>query len=297
VSPGRSRAPGAGKTAPRPGARTGLIAAAVLLALPGCTGTAGTGTAGGTGSDASTSATVTVFAAASLTGAFTALADRFEAENPGATVLLTFAGSADLVSQVGEGAPADVVATADQTTMARLADDGLLVGSPVVFASNTLQIAVPPDNPAGIRTLADLAGPGLNLVVCAPQVPCGAAAETVARAAGVEFRPVSEENSVTDVLGKVRSGEADAGLVYRTDVAAAGDEVRGIEFAESSTAVNEYPIAVTGGTVPGTDVSGGNGADGGESVGSGDGLADAFVDFVTGEAGQGVLAGAGFGAP
>jgi molybdate transport system substrate-binding protein len=292
VNPGRGRTPGAGPAVPWRRARAGLITAAVLLALPGCTGPVGAEPGDGTGSDASASATVTVFAAASLAGAFTALADRFEAENPGATVMLTFAGSADLVSQVGEGAPADVVATADQTTMARLADDDLLEGSPVVFASNTLEIAVPPDNPAGIRTFADLAASGLNLVVCAPQVPCGAATETAARAAGIQLRPVSEENSVTDVLGKVRSGEADAGLVYRTDVQAAGQEVRGIGFTESSTAVNEYPIAVLRGTV-----SGGNGAEGGEGVGSGDGPADAFVDFVTGEAGQRVLAGAGFGAP
>jgi molybdate transport system substrate-binding protein len=150
-------------------------------------------------------------------------------------------------------------------------DDGVVAADDaIVFATNTLEIAVPPDNPAGIGSFADLAAPGLNLVVCAPQVPCGAATETVAAAARVDLTPVSEENSVTDVLGKVTSGEADAGLVYVTDIEAAGEK--------ADAAVNEYPIARVSGSVQSR-------------------LAAEFSRFVTGEAGQAVLAEAGFGAP
>ena len=154
-----------------------------------------------------------------------------------------FAGSSDLVAQLQQGAPADVFASADTRNMAKATDDDLVAGRPVDFATNTLQIAVPPDNPAGIATLADLAKPGVKVVLCAPEVPCGAAAAKVEAAAGIDIKPVSEEQSVTDVLGKVTSGEADAGLVYVTDVKGAGDEVEGIAFPESSSAVNTYPIA------------------------------------------------------
>jgi molybdate transport system substrate-binding protein len=256
-----------------------------LLTLSGCGApgpSAHTGTGSGSGSGSGTDAaarTVTVFAAASLTGTFTGIAERFEAEHPGVTVVLTFAGSADLVSQVSQGAPADVVATADSATMSTLVDDGVVAADDAaVFATNTLEIAVPPDNPAGIGSFADLAAPGLNLVVCALQVPCGAATETVAAAARVDLTPVSEENSVTDVLGKVTSGEADAGLVYVTDVRAAGKKVRGIEIAEATAAVNEYPIAPVTGSVQSR-------------------LAAEFSRFVLGEVGQAVLAEAGFGTP
>jgi molybdate transport system substrate-binding protein len=156
--------------------------------------------------------------------------------------------------------------------------DADLATSPQVFATNTLQIAVPPDNPAGITGLQDLARPGVRLVVCAPEVPCGAAAQQLAAAAGVELQPVSEEQAVTDVLGKVRAGEADAGLVYVTDVLAAGDEVRGIDVPQAATVVNAYPVA---------PVTGSDQAD----------LAKEFVELVVGPAGQDVLADHGFGTP
>lgn len=255
--------------------------ATTALALTGCA--AGSGTAG-----AGDTSTLTVFAAASLAGTFTEIAEDFEAANPGVTVRLTFAGSADLVSQVSEGAPADVIATADTATMAELTDAGLVAATgPVVFATNTLEIAVPADNPAGIRSFADLASPGLALVICAPQVPCGATTAAVAAAAGLRLAPVSEENSVTDVLGKVRSGEADAGLVYVTDVAAAGADVLGIEVAESSAVPNEYPIAVLAESAP---------AESAQSQTTRSVAAD-FTRFVTGPAGQAILREAGFGAP
>lgn len=222
--------------------------------------------------------TLTVYAAASLTAAFEQVAEEFEAAHEGVDLELSLGGSSDLVTQIQEGAPADVFASADTATMDELVDADLTGAEPQVFATNTLEIAVPPGNPAGVTTLEDLARPGLQLVVCAPEVPCGAAAERVADAAGVTLAPVSEEQSVTDVLGKVTSGEAEAGLVYVTDVRAAGGRVEGIPFPESGSVVNTYPIA----TVDGSDE-----AD----------LAAEFVAFVLGEPGQGVLADAGFGAP
>lgn len=219
-----------------------------------------------------------MFAAASLTATFTELAESFEAENTGTTVELNFAGSSDLVTQITEGAPADVFASADTKNMARVTDAALNAGEPVDFATNTLEIAVPTGNPAGITDFASLAGDDVRLVICAPEVPCGAATVTVEEATGVDLSPVSEEASVTDVLGKVTSGEADAGLVYVTDVAAAGDTVEGIEFPESTEAVNTYPIVA----LEDSDASD---------------VAQAFVEYIAGQAGQDVLAAAGFGAP
>ena len=254
--------------------RLGIVLVAAL-ALSGCA--AQPATAPTTSADA-LEGSITVFAAASLTATFTDLAAQFEAEHPGVTVDLNFAGSSDLVTQITEGAPADVFASADTKNMTKLTDAALNAGDPVDFATNVLEIAVPPGNPAGIETFADLAGPAVKLVTCAPAVPCGAAAVAVAKAAGVTLAPVSEESAVTDVLGKVTSGEADAGLVYVTDVIGAGDAVEGIEFDESSEAVNTYPVvALHDSAAP--DV------------------AAAFVAFVAGAAGQKVLAAAGFGAP
>ena len=219
--------------------------------------------------------TLTVFAASSLKGAFTELGKDFEADHDGVKVTFSFAGSSDLVAQIQQGAGADVFASADQATMDELGNDA---EDPTLFATNTLEIAVPPDNPARVSSLQDLTKAGIKLVLCAPEVPCGAAATKVEEAAGLTLKPVSEEQSVTDVLNKVISGEADAGLVYVTDVKAAGDQVKGVPFDESSEAVNDYPIAT---------VSGSKHAD----------LAAAFVDLVTGDQGRQVLADAGFGKP
>ena len=232
------------------------------------------------GGDASSDGgdTLTVYAAASLTATFEQIAKDFEATHDGVDVRLSFGGSSDLVTQIQNGARADVFASADTATMQELVDDDLTAGDPRDFATNTLEIAVPPGNPAGVRTLQDLAKPGLKLVVCAPAVPCGAAAQQVEQQSGVSLRPVSEEQSVTDVLAKVTSGEADAGLVYVTDVKTAGDKVEGIPFPESRSVVNTYPIA----TVQGSDQQQ---------------LAEQFVRAVTDESGQRVLRAAGFGAP
>lgn len=247
-----------------------LLAAGLLVAMAGC------------GSDddkkdaKSETTTLTVFAAASLTKTFTEIGEKFEAEHDGVKVSFSFAGSSDLVAQIQQGAPADVFASADTANMDKAADD--VEGSPVNFATNVLQIATPPDNPAGISSLQDLAKPDVKVVVCAPEVPCGAATVKVEDSAGIDIKPVSEESSVTDVLGKVTANEADAGLVYVTDVTGAGDSVKGISFPESSAAVNTYPIAA---------LSASKHAD----------LADEFVDFVTGSVGQGILSAAGFGQP
>jgi molybdate transport system substrate-binding protein len=252
--------------------RAGLVLlAATVLTVTAC---GANGNDGGTDSNAG----ITVFAAASLRESFTELADRFERENPGTVVVLNVAGSSDLATQISEGAPVDVFASADTRTMERVQDAGLIAGEPVDFATNTLQLAVPPDNPAGIGSFADAARPGTKTVVCAEQVPCGAATAIAEQAAGVELTPVSEESSVTDVLGKVTSGEADVGLVYVTDVRRAGDAVLGVDFPEAAGVINTYPI----GTL--TDAADPD-------------AARAFVELVTGPQGRSVLEAAGFGAP
>ncbi|WP_159945206.1 MULTISPECIES: molybdate ABC transporter substrate-binding protein [unclassified Nocardiopsis] len=227
-----------------------------------------------------------VFAAASLTDVFTGLAEGFEDAHPGTEVTLNFAGSGDLAVQITSGAPADVFAAADTATMARVAGEGGVDPAwaaehgerGAVFATNTLRIAVPPNNPAGVGGLADLAEEDVAVALCAEEVPCGAASRTATDAAGVEVTPVTYEEDVRAVLTKVELGEVDAGLVYATDVAAAGDRVRGLEFPEADTAVNAYPIAVLAGAAD-------------------PGLAAAWVDLVRSEAGRDALAAAGFGAP
>lgn len=219
--------------------------------------------------------TLTVFAAASLKATFTEIGTIFQTENPGSTVTFNFAGSSDLVTQLTAGAPADVFASADTNNMTKATTADLVSGAPVNFASNVLTIVTPPGNPAGIRAFADLASPDVSVVVCAPQVPCGAAAATVETNTGVDIAPVSEENSVTDVLGKITSGQADAGLVYVTDAQNAGDKVTAVDFPEAAAMVNVYPIAtMTSATQPE--------------------LAQRFVALVTGPEGQQVLSAAGF---
>ncbi|MGO2112924.1 MAG: molybdate ABC transporter substrate-binding protein [Pseudoclavibacter sp.] len=269
-----------------------IIASLAALALSACgtSAAADPGNAAGasdtSGSSASSGSTaasldgsITVFAAASLADTFTELADEFEAQHPGIDVELSFAGSSDLVVQISSGAPADVFASADEANMAKLTDAGLIEqDAPIAFATNHLTIAVSPGNPAGVTSLADLADPALNVVVCAPQVPCGAATKRVEEAAGVTLSPVSEESAVTDVLGKVTSGEADAGLVYVTDAIGADDAVEQIDIPESSAAVNVYPIAPVAETAHPE-------------------ASAAFIDFATSDAGLELLAAAGFGSP
>ncbi|PMC75450.1 MULTISPECIES: molybdate ABC transporter substrate-binding protein [unclassified Brachybacterium] len=251
-------------------ARRLLALLGALLLLAGC--------ARGAGPSESSPVTLQVFAAASLQLPFEELGQLFEAQQEGVSVSFTFAGSSTLVEQIQHGAPADVFAAADERTMHKLTDQDLHGAEPIAFATNTLMIAVPPGNPADITDLASLAQLGVNLVVCAPEVPCGAATQQVEQAAGLSFSPVSEEQSVTDVLGKVTSGEADAGLVYATDVRKAGDAVEGITFPQAEDAVNIYPITTV--------------KDSADPA-----LAQEFVDLVTSEDGQRALAEHGFAGP
>ncbi len=224
---------------PRLLAPTALLAA---LLLAGCGGSGG-GTSAAARSDGSIGGTITVFAAASLQEAFTTLGHDFEKENPGTTVLLSFGPSSGLATQITEGAPADVFASASTTNMDQVVAAGE-ASSPTPFAANTLEIAVPPDNPAGITRLADLGRPGLRVALCQPLVPCGVVATTVLGNAGVTVSGASEETDVKAVLTKVTLGEVDAGLVYVTDVRAAGSRVRGIEIPAGVNASTEYPLAV-----------------------------------------------------
>jgi len=223
----------------------------------------------------------TVFAAASLAAAFGDIAAGDIAAGgdaaPGSgSAVFSFGGSSGLVDQLVGGAPADVFAAADTANMDRAAAAGLIAGEPVQFATNELTLVTPPDNPAAITGL-DTSLDGAKLVVCAPEVPCGRASRELAADVGIELTPVSEELSVTDVLGKVTSGEADAGLVYVTDATAAGDKVQQIEIAAAADHVNDYWIAL----VAGGDAEAGQ----------------AFIDQVMSAAGQKVLADYGFGAP
>lgn len=239
------------------------------------------GTVAGCGSSeqaATGTGKLTVFAAASLKKAFTEIGERFTTDNPGSDVEFSFAGSADLVTQLTQGAPADVFASADAKNMGRVDQAGLLAGAAVNFASNTLTIVVAPGNPKKIASFQDLTQPGLSVVICARQVPCGSATQKVEQAIGVTLNPVSEESQVTDVLNKVLTGQADAGVVYATDAQAAGNTVTAVAFPESAGAVNTYPIAVL-------------------KQAHDPELARRFVDLVTGDAGQKILSSAGFAKP
>lgn len=255
-----------------------MVGAAGMLAVLGACSSSSTSTADEQAPTTPASAgELTVFAAASLKATFTEIGALFEDAHPGTSVRFNFAGSSDLAAQLQQGAPADVFAAADSTTMDRIAADTLLAGPPTNFATNSMVIAVPPDNPARIASFADLGEPGVLVVVCAPQVPCGAATTTVQANTGVTLAPVSEEASVADVLNKVATGEADAGVVYVTDVQSATGTVTGIEIPRDVNAVNTYPIAVLAGSESRTS-------------------AEEFAALVAGPLGQQVLAEAGFGA-
>jgi molybdate transport system substrate-binding protein len=221
---------------------------------------------------------VTVFAASSLTAAFTEIGDAFMAQNPDAKVTFNFAASSDLVTQIGQGAPADVFASADQSNMKKLTDAGDNATEPVVFATNLLEIIVGPSNPKGITGVADLANANLAVVMCAPEVPCGKYAAQILESAGVTVTPKSLEENVKAVVTKVTLGEADAGIVYETDVTAAGDKAAGVKIPADINVLAEYPIAVT-------------------KEAPNAGAAQAFVDFVASDAGQAILASYGFLAP
>ena len=268
------------------GRRRGRVVVAVgalALALAGCAGQPAESAGGApestpeaTQEAAGVTGELRIMAAASLAAAFDELVELFVAENPDVDApVVTYDGSSTLVTQLAEGAEAEVFASADQANMTKAVDAGLMRGTPSTFATNVLQIAVAPGNPAGIESLADLADPALQVVLCAPEVPCGAASAKALTAAGVSVTPASEEQNVTAVLKKVTLGEADAGLVYATDVQISAGGVDGVTFAESTAAVNSYLIGALDGTSSPA--------------------AQAFVDFVLSPTGQKVLATYGFG--
>ena len=257
------------------------LLSAVCLAACGSASNSSTGAASGTasasGSGGAGKATgkVTVLAAASLQGAFEEIEKTVEKDNPGLDVTFDFQGSQDLVSSLAGGNSADVLATANNSTM-KTAADQKLVGNQTEFATNVLTLIVPKGNPKKITGL-DSSLDGANLVICAPEVPCGEATKKLANALGITLNPVSEEQKVTDVRGKVESGEADAGIVYTTDAAAAKDKADKIDIPDGGV-VNHYPIAPT--AKPENPAG-----------------AQVFIDAVTGKTGQEILAKHGFGKP
>ena len=255
--------------------------AALVLSLVATLALAGCGSGGsdsGSGGSGTETGTLTVLGAASLTETFTTLAQDFEADHPGVKVKLSFDSSATLAEQVTQGAPADVLATADEATMQTVVDAQAAHGAPRVFATNHLQMVVPPGNPAGITKFSDLDKPGVKYVVCVDTAPCGKLAVTVLAAAGITAKPVSEEVDVKAVLSKVELDEADAGLVYATDAVAGGDKVKAVDVPTSNENLTRYPIAALSGAEKPQ-------------------LAQDWVDLVTGARGRQVLADAGFGKP
>jgi molybdate transport system substrate-binding protein len=244
-----------------------MLTAASLLALLPLTA------CGGGGDDGTT---ITVLAASSLTGTFTELGKEFEDQHPGVTVKFAFDSSATLAQQATQGAPADVLATADTTTMdsAKAAQ----ASTPKVFASNVLVLATPAADPAHVSSFADLDKSSVTDVVCVPTAPCGTVAQALLEQDHITGKPVSEEVDVKSVLAKLTEGEADAGLVYTTDAVSAGDQVKQIAIPGSDRQVTTYPIVA---------LKQSKNAD----------LAQKFVDLVTGTTGQQVLARAGFGRP
>ncbi|MDH6575287.1 molybdate ABC transporter substrate-binding protein [Kitasatospora sp. MAP5-34] len=228
--------------------RTAVAAAAALALAGGLAACSSSSTPAASGSSVSAAAsskvtgTVTVFAASSLQGTFTALGKKFEAANPGVKVTFNFGGSSALAQSINSGAPADVFAAASPATMKTVTDAKGATTS-TVFVRNTLEIAVPKGNPKHIAVLKDLAGAGLKVALCAKEVPCGAAAVTALNAAGVKLTPVTLEQDVKSALTKVELGEVDASLVYKTDVQADAAKISGVDFPEAAKAVNDYPIA------------------------------------------------------
>ena len=255
-------------TAPR------AFALTALLALGACSAPQPTSTA----SAGAVSGDLTVLAAASLTESFTELGEDFMDANPGLRITFSFGSSSGLAQQIVAGAPADVFAAADEATMQTVVEAGDGGDPPQVFARNSLEIAVPAGNPATVRGLDDLSRDDLAIALCAPQVPCGAAAVRLLDAAGVQAAPDTFERDVRAALTKVRLGEVDAALVYRTDVLAGGSQVEGVPVPEAMAGETNYPITVL------TDAPN-------------EAAARAFVGYVISGKGQQVLADAGFDTP
>jgi molybdate transport system substrate-binding protein len=255
--------------------------AAALMALSACSSSSDSDNATDTSGKSDTSAspklsgTVTVFAAASLKESFTTLGKEFEKQHPGTKVSFNFGGSDALAASITSGAPADVFAAASPKTMAIVTDKKDAVGAPATFVRNQLEIATVPGNPHKVASLKDLTKSGLKVVLCDKTVPCGAAAQKALDASSLKLTPVSYEQDVKGALNKVQLKEADAAVVYKTDVKAAGGKVEGVEFPESAKAINDYPIALL-------------------KKAPNAGAAKAFIALVRSAEGQKVLSDAGF---
>lgn len=246
----------------------------VVVALAAACGTS-SGTASTSASSTSLSGYIQVFAAASLMASFDAIGISFHGDNPGVGVKLNYAGTPTLVTQIEQGAPADVFASADTTNMDKLTADGFAMGGSQVFAHNNLEIVVAPGNPKGITGLADLAKPGLIYITEAPTVPAGKYSLQALQAAGVKVTPKSLETSVTAVISKIELGEADAGIVYTTDVTAAGNKVQGVQIPAAQNVIATYPIVAVKATTQSA-------------------VANAFIAYVLSAKGQTTLATFGF---
>ena len=255
--------------------RTLAFAAAAALGLAGC---GGVGTASSSPTPDTVSGDLTVLAAASLTAAYNQIGQDFMKAHPDGRVTFSFGGSQTLVTQILQGAPADVFASADQPNMQKLVDGGLADGKPVVFTQNRLQIVVQAGNPKKIASLHDLANPGLVVDLCAPAVPCGSYAAQAFARANVKVTAKSQEQDVKSVVTRVSLGEADAGIVYTTDVKAEGPSVAGVDIPADQNVIATYPIVRVKGTRNPT-------------------TANAFIDWVVGAMGQKVLAQYGFTGP
>lgn len=261
--------------------RATAAAIAAVLALAGCgagTDEASPGVSPSSGRQGQSAGTLTVLAAASLTESFDELGTMFEQLNPGVDVTFSYGGSSGLAQQITSGAPADVFAAASPKTMQTVTDAGDASGTPVTFVRNQLVIAVPKGNPKGLTSPAALANPDVKVALCAEQVPCGSAAKTALAASRVSITPVTQEQDVKAALSKVKLGEVDAALVYRTDAKASAADVDGVEFPESAQAINDYPVVALKNA---TNPSG----------------ASAFVAFVQTPQAQQVLTAAGFQRP
>ena len=261
--------------------RSAVIAAGLAaVAVAGCSSSGGSGgsssSASGSPSAASTG-TITVFAAASLMGTFTQLGKQFEAAHPGDTVKFSFGPSSGLATQITSGAPADAFASAAPANMDTVVQAGD-ASNPQNFAKNTMEVAVPPRNPGKVKSVNDLAKKSVKVALCQPQVPCGVVAAEVFKNAGIKVKPVTLQPDVKSVLTQVELGSVDAGMVYVTDVMAAGTKVKGVTISDSDNASTLYPIATI-------------------SDSKHKSIAQSFVAYVLSPAGQQVLTAAGFQKP
>ena len=261
--------------------RWAAVGVAALLATAGCGAgdeDPAAGASGPAGAGSSATGPVTVLAAASLTESFTAIGTKFEQLNPALEVTFSFGGSSGLAQQIVSGAPADVFAAAGPAPMKTVTDAGDAAGTPVTFVRNQLVIAVPKGNPGGVEDLSDLGDDSVTVVLCAPEVPCGKYAKQILDTAAVAVTPVSLEQNVKGVVTKVTAGEADAGIVYTTDVKAAGDAAEAVGIPAEINVIAQYPIASV-------------------KTSTNQEVDQAFIDFLLGDDGQAIMAKYGFGAP